>query len=438
MKQYIRNKIAFQTRRDRDEKIKASVLDIEFFNISLFLDSIIELTTKFKNGEIVGTQGYDNFLFKNLGDKIVLEKIDFAYANETFKQDENCIFVYNQNNPLTRILPLRKTLDIQVLKYKNNTFTFGRISSDDFRNSSIFGKQKIKQGSISISKIRNQIDYRNFVKFANLQIKKIEKQQNFNNNNFLKLIDPRSIFTLNFYKDYNDGSKFIKKWVDNNIAKGYSFGTNFTQIGDFFFGGRPSLTREQVEAIGLASSLIGMSTVNYWNACIPKDTVQKGHITEIICSSYRSQFFSKILPRTGGQEQYDIDSKAINNKDLFLSMMFFGEKQIENRHFIRVNEFSFSGVQDINTYLTFNTSVGSPIKRQEQCFIKTPSYLGPFAHTINHNIHIANNQIAPIHFADYSISITSGYTLYPTVEKKINLPLRVFSEEFLREIRYIP
>lgn len=430
MKQYVRNKIAFQTRRDRDEKIKASVLDSEFFNISSFLDSIIELTTKFKNGDLVGTQGYDNFLFKNLGNEIVLEKIDFAYANETFKQDENCIFAYNQNNPLTKIFSLRKTLDTQLLKYKNNAFVFGRVSSDDFKNNSIFGKQKIKQGTISISKLRNQnIDYRNFVKFTNLQIKKLEIQQIFNQGNFLNLIDPRNIFTLNFYKDYNDNNKLVKKWINNNVANGYSFGANFLQIGNFFFGGQPSLTREQVEAINIASSLVGMSTINYNNACIPKDTVQKGHITEILCNSYQSQFFSKVLPKTGAQVQYAAESKAISNKDLFLSLMFFGEKQIKNRHFIKANEFSGSLNPNGNPYILCRTSTGAAITRQEQCLIQTPTYAGPFAHTINHNIHIGNNQIAPRHFADNSISITSEY---------INLPLRVFSEAFLRKIRYIP
>jgi hypothetical protein len=65
--------------------------------------------------------------------------------------------------------------------------------------------------------------------------------------------------------------------------------------------------------------------------------VRKGSITDLICNDYRRQFFTKILPRESqyADEKQDVNSKAITNKDLFLSLMFFNEKQIKNRHFIR-------------------------------------------------------------------------------------------------------
>jgi hypothetical protein len=429
MKKYVRNNFLFQIERDKGEKIKASLLDSEFYKLSKYINSVLDYTNTIERGNFVGKQGYENYLFKNTAQAVVLAPISEISLEYTFLNYQNSFFIFNgnsQNEVFNFSIPSLTNL---VLKYKNNNFQFSKVEVDDFSTGTIDGQQKIIDNSIDFSKIQNWNSF-----FQNQQ-KFLYKPQSITNitiknvDGLLSFIDRVEYLPLDRFINYPVGDCIVVDWKNYNINNKFCLRK---RLEPYINGGLIAEDQEKYKKI-----MFGVGLLGDLSAC-PINTIAPQSITDInmgyggfldgwgiIENPFYETRVSCIYKTSmnGNVPVYKQHHYAQPISDLwfYFCKMFWGEKQITNRI---LNKGNFELFYNINSKLWFYRTTVPNIGYYVQALRITQK---PTAGTyqIIHNYHIADGCFEPRHFADNSISLNS------IAKRRGKIPLTKFNRDFL-------
>lgn len=429
MKKYIRDSFLFQIERDKGEKIKSQLLDSEFHKLANYIDSVVSYIGTIQRGEFVGKQGFNNFLFKNKGNRVVLERIDDVSLQYTFSNFRNSFFVYNsryQENVYAYVVP--NTIN-NVLKYKNNNFVFEKIALEDFRIASLNASDKIVLNSLDFNKILGFNDYSFFknqekLVYANQGVRIIRMR---GVEHLKYFIDTQAGIPQRVFSNYNDVSSNLGFWFDYMKKNKFSIKKRL----------EPYLTmaatdKAKYDEMQKGIDLLGLSviagTVKSHGQC-PVNTISAKSITSIFMNSSPMGGTHTIASKASGTYRLNkngvsLDDIKIHNfaqfipdLEFYFAKMFWGEKQIVNRLLSKKSSLFYNVAAKKWFIRQAINSVAFTITKTQ-----TPATL-----QVINNYHIANNCFEQRHFADKSISLNS-------IARNNKIPIQKFNRVFLTRI----
>jgi hypothetical protein len=421
MQKYIRDKSLFQTERDKGKKINTQTLDIEFSNLSKYIDSVISYINTIERGNFVGKQGYNNYLFKNKGNVVVLEPIENVSLKYTFSNYRNSFFIYNSNYQ-ANVYSFNILNNNRILKYYNNNFLFDTIRTEDFTINSIAGNQKIDRNTVDISKIQN------FDTFFVNQTKFLYKDNQIQNiiasgtEGLEYAIDVSTSFFLvpQKFTDYLNVDTAVGAWFDYIKKNKFSVQKKI----------EPYINTVAETPALLQKIEFGVNLV-YSTGC-PINTISPKSVTDI------ALIYQKVLLESSTniaglvihgtyRDENSADPKyfpwvqPISSVEWYFHKMFWGQKQIKSRHF----------PQNYNGSLFYN-------KNSQLWWFTAPTGSFTFVirstaiasnYKIRHNYHIADGCFEPRHFCDNSISLNSI-----AKNNRAKIPLSKFNRAFMTRL----
>lgn len=422
MKRYTRDNFLFQIERDKGVKIKTQLLDTEFFNLAEYMDSTLKYVKTIEIGGFVGKYGFENCLFKNVGNQVILERSSGFALKYTFLDYTNSIFIYNSNFSNVVYNLAKSNIEHQVLKYKNNIFEFGKIT-DEIKLNSINATEKIKESSLEIKKIHLREGWyfgssnpkylrKLFLSKMLFRERAITKcivsqhtMQRTLDSGIMEIINPLSEIT-----PAKITNCYAKGVIGNSAAYYRDNGFNIQKRWEQFFTTPASLQRR------FDYQEVSRSLVYREERVTPFDIVKEKSVTSL--GFIKNKNPRDIEPNDSGSFFFGTNTTPatlvpLSLLEYYLSGLFFGAKEIKNRHLDKTNNSLFFVGNNGNWFISHGAATKSKI------------YIRPYGrgygsgesmnsgYSLVPQPHIASNCFESRHFSDNSISIMGDSYLTP-------------------------
>lgn len=432
MKKYTRDNFLFQIERDKGAKIKTQLLDMELSKLASYIDFVLQYVKTIEVGTFVGKYGFENCLFKNVGNAVILEKTSGIALKYTFLDYLNCFFVYNANLSNEVYNLIKPNSEGMVLKYKNNNFEFGKIV-DEIKINSVNATEKIVNNVLSFKKIKQdntifplyephsfKVLFFSKMLFKKNAITKFKIKSYYSLQNIISNIKP-VLDPLSEITPTKIANCYVPSLIGNSVIYYRDNGFNIQQRWAQYFT-NPAVTLTQKEEYQrIAGRAFSLSE----SPIIPIDVVKAKSVTSLAFIKNKNP--ADIEPNDSGLFAYR-DSfyrgqsylLPITLLEFYLSNLFFGAKEIKNRHLDKINNsLYFAGNEE--WFLSRGVATKSKILLNDR-----PN--GYSTYYNDNNFHIARECLEARHFCDNSISITA------LVQKYSKIPINKFSRVFLNRL----